>query len=64
MDASIELVQSVKIKLPNGNLREQEVHFGHEPKFCSTYKVFGHSTLGCEKKKEKKKKGRFEEHLG
>ncbi|XP_022857248.1 uncharacterized protein LOC111378308 [Olea europaea var. sylvestris] len=45
--ASIELVRVEKIRLPNGILREQEIIFEHEPKFCGSCKVFGHSTLGC-----------------
>ncbi|XP_022842019.1 uncharacterized protein LOC111365714 [Olea europaea var. sylvestris] len=47
LDASIELVQMVKIRLPNGILREKEILFEHEPKFCGSCKVFGHSNLGC-----------------
>lgn len=51
VDASIELVRVVKIKLPNGKLREQEIIFEHEPKFCGSCKVFGHTTHGCTYKK-------------
>ncbi|XP_022878006.1 uncharacterized protein LOC111395991 [Olea europaea var. sylvestris] len=47
VDASIELVRVVKIRLPNGSLREQDILFEHEPKFCGSCKVFGHSSLGC-----------------
>ncbi|XP_022889266.1 uncharacterized protein LOC111404733 [Olea europaea var. sylvestris] len=47
IDASIELVREVKIRLPNGTLKEQEIVYEHEPKICGSCKVFGHTPLGC-----------------
>ncbi|CAI9760535.1 unnamed protein product [Fraxinus pennsylvanica] len=47
VDASKELVRVVKIKFPNGNVREQEIIYEQEPKFCNNCKVFGHSSVGC-----------------
>lgn len=38
-DASIELVWLVKIKLPNGRSRVQQVCYEHESTYCSTSKV-------------------------
>lgn len=51
VDAFIELVRSVKMKLPNGKLKEQ-VLYENVPKFYSTCKMFGHSTLGCNLNKQ------------
>lgn len=53
IDASLDLDldRSVKIKLPTGKLRDQLAFYEHDPKFCSTCKIFGHSTVGCNPKK-------------
>lgn len=37
IDASKELVWSVKMSLPNGKSRDRLVNYEHEPKFCATY---------------------------
>ncbi|XP_022889167.1 uncharacterized protein LOC111404615 [Olea europaea var. sylvestris] len=52
IDASIEFVWMVKIRLPNGTLREQEIIFKQEPKFYGSCKVFKHSNLGCNYNKQ------------
>ncbi|KAL2481952.1 Uncharacterized protein Adt_21375 [Abeliophyllum distichum] len=47
VDASEELVRSVTIRLSSGKSREQNVIFEHEPKFCPTCRLFGHSLDDC-----------------
>ncbi|KAL2503765.1 Uncharacterized protein Adt_19386 [Abeliophyllum distichum] len=47
VDASVELVLFVNIWLATGNDREQKVIFEHEPKFCLTCRVFGHTLKSC-----------------
>ncbi|KAL2533520.1 Uncharacterized protein Adt_06871 [Abeliophyllum distichum] len=46
VDASVSLVRSVRINFPNGPY-DQPIFFEHEPNFCSTCKVFGHSSQNC-----------------
>lgn len=36
--------------LPSGKVRDQLVYYEHEPKFCSTCKIFGHKTDACQGK--------------
>ncbi|KAL2474505.1 Uncharacterized protein Adt_35241 [Abeliophyllum distichum] len=47
VDASVELVRSVSIRLSSGKDREQSVVFEHEPKYCPTCRMFGHSLVEC-----------------
>ncbi|KAL2514274.1 Uncharacterized protein Fot_28245 [Forsythia ovata] len=47
LDASIDLVRSVNIRLATGKERDKKVIFEHEPKLCPTCRVFGHSLKGC-----------------
>ncbi|KAL2457587.1 Uncharacterized protein Adt_46304 [Abeliophyllum distichum] len=47
VDASEELVRSVTIRLSSGKSREQNMIFEHEPKFCPTCRLFGHSLDDC-----------------
>ncbi|KAI3463914.1 hypothetical protein Pfo_020577 [Paulownia fortunei] len=44
VDVAKELIRSIKIKLPNGKIREQQVQFEFELKFCEKCKMLGHST--------------------
>lgn len=37
----------MKIRLPNGKLRDQQVCYEHERKFCSICTMFGHKTDAC-----------------
>lgn len=47
VDASVPLVRSVPIALPNGKTRNQQIVFEYEPKFCSTCSAFGHMAGNC-----------------
>ncbi|KAL2533177.1 Uncharacterized protein Adt_06528 [Abeliophyllum distichum] len=47
VDAAKELVRTVNIGLPNGDVYDQKVIFEHEPKFCSFCRTFGHSHSSC-----------------
>ncbi|KAL2453506.1 zinc ion binding [Abeliophyllum distichum] len=49
VDASIPLTRRVHIMLPTG-LRYQPVFYEHEPKICTSCKVFGHATSSCSSK--------------
>ena len=55
VDASKELVSSVEIKLPNGEIYNQFVEFEVTPKYCKKCKVFGHIEGNCGKVLEGKK---------
>ncbi|KAK6146495.1 hypothetical protein DH2020_020364 [Rehmannia glutinosa] len=50
VDASKELTRELRIRLPSGKRRMQQVLYEHEPKFCTKCKEIGHSTQGCTKK--------------
>ncbi|XP_052206780.1 uncharacterized protein LOC127811107 [Diospyros lotus] len=52
IDASRLLVRDVRMKFPSGKVREQQVLYEFEPKYCSACKVFGHSITGCRFKKD------------
>jgi len=49
VDASKELVSSVEIKLPTGDIYDQVVVFEVTPKYCKKCKVFGHIDGDCSK---------------
>ncbi|KAK6162507.1 hypothetical protein DH2020_002348 [Rehmannia glutinosa] len=49
VDASKELKRELRIRLPSGKRRMQQVLYEHEPKFCTKCKEIGHSTQGCTK---------------
>jgi len=49
VDASKELVSSLEIKLPTGDIYDQLVVFEVTPKYCKKCKVFGHIEGGCSK---------------
>jgi hypothetical protein len=40
----------VKIRFSNGIVREQDIIYEQEPKFCNNCKVFGHTGVGCKYK--------------
>ncbi|KAL2474500.1 zinc ion binding [Abeliophyllum distichum] len=47
IDAAKDLVRTVNVGLPNGDVYDQEVIYEHEPKFCSFCRMFGHSSKSC-----------------
>lgn len=47
VDTFLELVWSIKIRLPMGKSKDQLVSYEHEQKFYATCKVFGRKTLDC-----------------
>ncbi|KAI3467943.1 hypothetical protein Pfo_024606, partial [Paulownia fortunei] len=47
VDAAKELVMSIHIQLPNGRIRDQQVDYEYEPKYCAGCKVLGHHTDAC-----------------
>jgi len=47
IDASCELVRSVRMRFPSGKIRCQPVIYEFEPKFCPNCKAVGHSQVGC-----------------
>ncbi|KAL2460932.1 DUF4283 domain-containing protein [Abeliophyllum distichum] len=47
IDAAKDLVRTVNVGLPNGDVFDQEVIYEHEPKFCSFCRMFGHSSKSC-----------------
>jgi len=49
VDASKELVSSLEIKLPTGDIYDQLVVFEVKPKYCKKCKVFGHMEGDCSK---------------
>jgi len=49
VDASKELVSSLEIKLPTGDIYDQLVVFEIKPKYCKKCKVFGHIEGDCSK---------------
>jgi len=49
VDASKELVSSLEIKLPTGDIYDQLVVFEDTPKYCKKCKVFGHIESACSK---------------
>ncbi|KAL2511224.1 Uncharacterized protein Adt_16824 [Abeliophyllum distichum] len=46
VDASLPLTRRIHLNLPTG-LRYQPIFYEHEPKFCNSCKMFGHSTSSC-----------------
>ena len=52
VDASKELVRSVRFRMASGKAREQRVVYEFEPKFCSDCKTLGHSKGGCKAKQQ------------